>query len=363
MRRYGYQMKRVVIFGYGLAGKVFHAPLIRVTPDLEVVGILTSDPDRQLSARTDFPDALVTADIDQLWALSPDIAVIAGANESHVPLATESLQRGINVVVDKPITPDAASANVLADLAREKGLTFFPFHNRRWDSDYLTLKAVVDKGIIGVPHRFESRMQRFRLLPKGGWRDLTTPEAMGGVLYDFAPHLVDQALDLMGPVESVQAFARTLREVPSSDDDLVMILGHARGALSYLVGSLVSAIPAPRFELFGNRGAARISQIDTQEDHLKAGEIPGAGWGVEPADSCIELWTVADSGETTATTEPLLRGNWPQYYQEVSQALHYGVPPTVSVDQAIQTMRVLDAARESVISGHSVQLDPPATHA
>ena len=336
--------------------------MIRVTPDLEVVGILTSDPDRQVFAQADFPEALVTGDIDELWALSPDLAIVAGANESHVPLATESLQRGINVVVDKPITPDAQSAQVLAALARDKGLHFFPFRNRRWDSDYLTLKSIVDRGVIGTPHRFESRMQRFRLHPKGGWRDLTTVEAMGGVLYDFAPHLVDQALDLMGAVESVQAFARTLREVPSSDDDLVMILGHTSGALSYLVGSLVSAIPAPRFELFGNRGAARIAQVDTQEDHLKAGVIPGAGWGAEPADSLIELWTVADSGETTATTEPLLRGNWPQYYQEISQSLHFGVPATVTIDQAIQTMRVLDAARESVITGHSVQLTPPATH-
>jgi len=125
---------------------------------------------------------------------------------------------------------------------------------------------------------------------------------------------------------------------------------------------LVSAIPAPRFELFGNRGAARIANIDTQEDHLKAGEIPGAGWGVEPESSVIELWNVAESEVITRTVEPLLRGNWPQYYQEISQSLHFGVPPTVTVEQAIQTMRVLDAARESVITGHSVQLTPQAAH-
>ncbi len=355
-------MKRVVIFGYGLAGKVFHGPLLQVTADLEVVGILTSDPERQRSAQADFPEALVTGNIDQLWALTPDLAVVAGANVTHVQLATESLNRGISVVVDKPITPDAPSAIALAQLAADKGLLYFPFHNRRWDSDYLTLKAAVNRGVIGTLHRFESRMQRFRLTPKGDWRDLTSAEAMGGVLYDFAPHLVDQALDLMGPVESVQAFARTLREVSSSDDDLVMVLGHTSGGLSYLVGSLVSAIPAPRFELFGTRGAVRVANIDTQEDHLKVGEIPGAGWGVEPADSVIELWSVADSGDITRSVEPLLRGNWPQYYREISESLHFGVPPTVTVDQAIQTMRVLDAARESVLTGHSVALTPPAAH-
>jgi len=355
-------MKKVVIFGYGLAGKVFHGPLLKVTPDLEVVGILTSDPTRQDQAKSDFPQAHVTENIDELWALSPDLAIVAGANVTHVPIATAALERGVNVVVDKPIAPDAASAQLLADLAASKGVNVFPFHNRRWDSDYLTLTAVVASGAIGIPHRFESRMQRFRLLPKGGWRDLTESEAMGGVLYDFAPHLVDQALDLMGPVISVHAFARTLRETPSTDDDLVILLDHTSGAISYLVGSLVSAIPEPRFEIFGNRGAARIAAIDTQEDHLKAEEIPGESWGAEPAGSCVDIWISDHTGDVTMSSEPLARGAWPTYYAEISRALHGGEPPTVSIEQAIATMRVLDAARESVIERKSITLADPAGH-
>lgn len=355
-------MKKVVLFGYGLAGKVFHGPLLKVAPGLEVVGILTSDSDRQQQARTDFPDAVVTGDLDALWSLNPDLAVVAGANVTHVPLSSQALQRGINVVVDKPITPDAASAQALADLARENKAQIFPFHNRRWDSDYLSLKSVVATGAIGSPHRFESRLQRFRLLPKGGWRDLTTPEAMGGVLYDFAPHLVDQALDLMGPVVSVQAFARTLRDTPSSDDDLVLVLEHESQGLSYLVGSLVSSIPTPRFELFGNRGAIRIASIDTQEDHLKAGEIPGDEWGSEPESAVVEIWSVDAEGDTPRRTEAMARGSWTNYYSEISNCLHTGAAPTVSIDQAIQTMRVLDASRESVALGTSIQLNPPAAH-
>lgn len=355
-------MKKVVLFGYGLAGKVFHGPLLQVAPELEVVGILTSNPERQMQATADFPSALVTGDINDLWALDPDLAVVAGANVTHVPLSTEALSRGINVVVDKPITPDAESAQELADLALANNALIFPFQNRRWDSDYLSLKSIVSSGVIGNPHRFESRLQRFRLLPKGGWRDLTTPEAMGGVLYDFAPHLVDQALDLMGPVISVQAFARTLRETPSSDDDLVMVLEHASDRLSYLVGSLVSSIPAPRFELFGNRGAVRIASVDTQEDHLKAGAIPSDSWGIEPSDSLVEIWEVDATGGTPRRTQAMQRGNWPNYYAEISDCLHTGAKPTVSIDQAIQTMRVIDAGRESVASGKSVQLSPPASH-
>lgn len=355
-------MKKVVLFGYGLAGKVFHGPLLKVAPGLEVVGILTSDSERQQQARTDFPDVLVTGDLDTLWALDPDLAVVAGANITHVPLSTEALRRGINVVVDKPITPDAASAQDLADLAHANDAMIFPFQNRRWDSDYLSLVSAMSAGSIGMPHRFESRLQRFRLLPKGGWRDLTTPEAMGGVLYDFAPHLVDQALDLMGPVVSVQAFARTLRDTPSSDDDLVLVLEHQSQRISYLVGSLVSSIPAPRFELFGNRGAIRIAATDTQEDHLKAGEMPGDEWGSEPDSAVVEIWSVNDTGDTSRHTEAMARGSWTNYYSEISNCLHTGAAPTVSIDQAIQTMRVLDASRESVALGTSIQLNPPAAH-
>lgn len=355
-------MKKVVIFGYGLAGRVFHGPLLKAAPDLEVIGILTSDSERKQQALLDFPTALVSGDLDQLWALHPDLVIVAGANVTHVPLSMQALSRGINVVVDKPITPDAASAQKLAELARANNAAIFPFHNRRWDSDYATLKSVVSSGVLGEPHRFESRMQRFRLRPKGGWRDLTAPEAMGGVLYDFGPHLVDQALDLMGPVVGVQAFARTLRETPTSDDDLVLVLEHESNRLSYLVGSLVSSIPNPRFELFGTRGAARVTAVDTQEDRLKAGEIPGENWGVESESAVIEVWEVDAGGDTSYRTEHLLSGDWPRYYAEISAALHEGSRPSVSIDQAVQTMRVLDAARESVALGVAIRVNPPASH-
>ena len=355
-------MKKVVIFGYGLAGRVFHGSLIAAEPNLEVVGILTTNPERQAQAQTDFPHALITGDIQQLWSLNPDLAVVAGANVTHVPLATDALNRRINVVIDKPIAADAASVQLLAQAASNNRVHIFPFQNRRWDSDYLTLLKAVQGGTLGALHRFESRLQRFRLLSKGGWRDSSAPEDLGGVLYDFAPHVVDQAMDLMGPVTSVHAFARTVRETPVSDDDLVLILTHESGALSFLVGSLATAIPESRFELYGNRGAARIRATDTQEDRLKGGEIPGPDWGIEPESSVIELWVSNDSGDVNYHTLPSERGSWPNYYSEIAAALRGEGAPTVSIDQAIQTMRVMDAARESAASHTVVELNPPAGH-
>ena len=245
-------------------------------------------------AKSDFPHALVSNDLDALLDLNPDLVIVAGANVTHMPHSRAALSRGINVVIDKPIAANAQAVAELGELAEANGVAVLPFQNRRWDSDYLTLKAAVGSGTIGTPHRFESRMERFRLLPKGDWRELKDPEALGGVLYDFAPHLVDQALDLMGPVVSVNAHARTLREIPVSDDDLLIMLQHESGGISYLVGSLATALPGPRFTLAGTTGALRINDVDTQEKHLKLGVIPGDGWGVESDESIIEIWSSGD---------------------------------------------------------------------
>ncbi len=355
-------MKTVVICGYGLAGKIFHGQLLKSVPGFKVIGILTGNDERISQANANFPETLVTNDFEALLDLNPDLVVIAGANMTHVPQAQAALSRGINVVIDKPIAADALAVIELGELAAANGVAVLPFHNRRWDSDYLTLKAAVDSGVIGTPHRFESRLERFRLLPKGDWRELNEPEALGGVLYDFAPHVVDQALDLMGPVVSVTAHARTVREVEALDDDLILMLGHESGGISYLVGSLAIALPGPRFTLAGTRGAVRINALDTQEDHLKLGEIPGPDWGVEPSESTIEIWSSNSNGVVEYSTAQFEIGNWPEYYREVLSFLTDSGQPTVTLDQAVATMRVIDAARISAASGEVVRLEPPASH-
>ena len=312
-------------------------------------------------AHTDFPAALVTNDFVKLLDLNPDLVVIAGANVTHAPQARAALTRGINVVIDKPIAADAPTVVELGVLATANGVAVLPFQNRRWDSDYLTLKAAADSGLIGTLHRFESRLERFRLLPKGGWRELRDPEVLGGVLYDFAPHLVDQALDLMGPVIAVNAHARTVRETPVSDDDLILMLNHQSGGISYLVGSLAVALTGPRFTLAGTKGALRINALDTQEDHLKRGEIPTDDWGVEPPDSTIEIWSSDTEGQLKYSTLPFSHGDWPEYYREVLAFLTESATPTVTLDQAVATMRVMDAARVSASTGEVVRLEPPAS--
>ena len=327
-----------------------------------MIGILTGNDQRVSQAKSDFPHALVSNDLNALLDLNPDLVIVAGANVTHVPHSRAALSRGINVVIDKPIATNAPAVAQLGELAEANGVAILPFQNRRWDSDYLSLKAAVASGTIGTPHRFESRMERFRLLPKGDWRELNDPETLGGVLYDFAPHLVDQALDLMGPVVSVNAHARTVREIPLSDDDLLIMLRHESGGISYLVGSLATALPGPRFTLAGTAGALRINDVDTQEKCLKLGVIPGDVWGIESDESLVEIWSGDAAGELTHSTLPCETGNWPEYYREVLAFLTESVLPTVTLDQAVATTRVIDAARISVANGEVVHLEPPASH-
>lgn len=200
---------RVGLIGYGLAGSVFHAPLIAATEGLALDTVVTSNPERQEQARAEFPDVRVAATPDDLLARADelDLVVIASPNKTHVPLATAALKAGLPVVVDKPVAGTAAEARELAALAEERGLLLSVFQNRRWDNDFLTLRKLLAEGELGDVWRFESRFERWRPLPKGGWRESGDPAEIGGLLYDLGSHLVDQALVLFGPVVSVYAEA------------------------------------------------------------------------------------------------------------------------------------------------------------
>ena len=195
---------RVGLVGYGLAGSVFHAPLIAATEGLALDTVVTSNPERQEQARAEFPDVRPAATPDELFDAGRrlDLVVIASPNKTHVPLATAALKAGLPVVVDKPVAGTAAEARALAALAEERGLLLSVFQNRRWDNDFLTLRKLLADGELGDVWRFESRFERWRPQLKGGWRESGDPAEIGGLLYDLGSHVVDQALVLFGPAAS-----------------------------------------------------------------------------------------------------------------------------------------------------------------
>lgn len=340
------------LIGYGLAGSVFHAPLIAATEGLVLDTVVTSNPERQEQARAEFPDVRVAVSADELLARAdePDLVVIASPNKTHVPLATAALKAGLPVVVDKPVAGTAAEARELAALAEERGLLLSVFHNRRWDNDFLTLRKLLDEGELGDVWRFESRFERWRPLPKGGWRESGDPAEIGGLLYDLGSHVVDQALVLFGPARSVYAEADVRRPGAQTDDDTFIALTHASGVRSHLYVSATTAQLGPRFRVLGSKAGYVKYGLDPQEAALREGERPGgtgADWGTEPE----ELWGRVGAGESPLTgggrPERTLPGDYPAYYAAVARALTDGGPNPVTAVEAAAALDVLEAARRS----------------
>ncbi|MFJ8631703.1 Gfo/Idh/MocA family oxidoreductase [Streptomyces sp. NPDC093568] len=342
---------RVGLVGYGLAGSVFHAPLIATTEGLALDTVVTSNPERQKQALAEHPDVRVAATPDELLARASDLdlVVIASPNKTHVPLATAALEAGLPVVVDKPIAGTAAEARALAALAEERGLLLSVFQNRRWDNDFLTLRHLLAEGELGDVWRFESRFERWRPQTKGGWRESGNPAEIGGLLYDLGSHVVDQALVLFGPVTQVYAEAVVRRAGAETDDDTFLALTHANGVRSHLYASATTAQLGPRFRVLGSEAGYIKYGLDPQEAALREGLRPGAGtdWGVEPES----LWGRVGAGESPLTgggrPEPTLPGDYPAYYAAVAEALLDGGPNPVTALEAAAALDVLEAARRS----------------
>ncbi|QHC29656.1 Gfo/Idh/MocA family protein [Streptomyces sp. HF10] len=340
---------RVGLIGYGLAGSVFHAPLIAATEGLALDTVVTSDPERQRQARDAFPDVTLAATPEELLARADelDLLVIASPNKTHVPLATAALEAGLPVVVDKPVAGTAAEARALAALAEDRGLLLSVFQNRRWDNDFLTLRALLDDGALGEVRRFESRFERWRPRPKGGWRESGDPAEIGGLLYDLGSHVVDQALVLFGPAAEVYAEADVRRPGAEADDDTFIALTHASGVRSHLHVSATTPQLGPRFRVLGSEAGYVKYGLDPQEAALREGLRPSPRWGTEPE----ALYGRIGAGESPltggGTPVKTLPGDYPAYYAAVATALAGAGPNPVTALEAAAALDVLEAARRS----------------
>lgn len=336
---------RVGLVGYGTAGSAFHAPLISTTPGLRLSAIVTADPGRRRAAAQTYPGAALLDTADALWASAGDldVVVVASPNRTHAPLARAALDAGLPVVVDKPLTPTAAEGDELVRLAAQRGLLLSVYQNRRWDGDFLTARRLVDEGALGRVLRFESRFERWRPVPKGGWRESDDPADAGGLLYDLGSHLVDQALQLLGPATEVYAEVHTRRAGIQVDDDVFVALRHAGDARSHLWMSALAASPGPRLRVLGDRGAYTKHGMDVQEDALRAGRLPtDPGWG-EDDPARYGVLTV-DGKDEPVPTEP---GAYQRFYSGLVLALRDGAPPPVDPAGSVAALTVLEAARRS----------------
>ena len=329
---------RVGIAGYGLAGRYFHAPLLKAA-EFDVVGTLTTKPDRKAAAISDFPEISVVESIEELLKLNLDLLVVASANNAHASQAIAGLKAGVPVVVDKPMGRTLKETKEIIDFSRQINVPVTTYFNRKWDSDALTIKKIIKEGTLGNIFRLDSRFERFKPeLTPGSWRESQTASEGGGNLLDLQPHLVSTALDWFGPAELISSSVRSIRG--GSDDDITLVLKHKSGVDSYLSASAINGAPGPRIRVTGDRGSLIINDLDPQEPLLRSGKYPKGGQWSESTKSEAFLH-LGDK----VISYPSVDGNYSLFYIQVKQALSGGVWP-VTTDEALSVAEIIDKARE-----------------
>ncbi|VTP63208.1 Uncharacterized oxidoreductase ydgJ [Serratia rubidaea] len=306
---------RVGLVGYGYASKTFHAPLIAGTPGLELAAVVSSDAGK---VHADWPALPVVSEPQALFNdPTLDLIVIPTPNDTHYPLAQQALAAGKHVVVDKPFTVTLSQARALQQQAQQRGLLLSVFHNRRWDSDFLTLKTLLQEGSLGEVVYFESHFDRFRPQVRQRWRE--QGGAGSGIWYDLGPHLIDQALQLFGKPQTLFVDLGQLRPGSQSVDYFHALLQYGKRRV-VLHASMLTAAEGPRYIVHGTQGSYIKYGLDPQEDRLKAGDrLPQADWGYDMRDGVVTL-----SRDDVLAEQPLLTlpGNYPAYYAAIRDAIN-----------------------------------------
>jgi len=354
---------KTAVIGFGLAGRVFHAPFVSAVPGLQLSYIVQRSGDEAAKA---YPAVKILRSFDEALASDASLIVIGTPNETHFDLAKLVLEAGKHVVVDKPVASTSEEVLTLAKLAAEKGVIFAPFHNRRWDGDFLTVRALLHQHALGRLTSFVSHFDRFRPVPRANtWKESSHPA--NGMLFDLGPHLVDQALALFGPPEAITASVRTDRDNSAIEDafDITLHYPRLRATLS---ATMIAADPAPRFHLHGTSGSFRKYGVDPQEPALIAGAkvprladngkpAPGDDWLGENSARWGTLTLAPDPEKPQnlkmfeAETEP---GDYRGFYLNVRDAIRGSAALAVTPAAAYRTIRLLELARESSDAGRTL---------
>jgi len=332
---------RTAVIGFGIAGEYFHARFIIGNPAFELVGVMTSSPERAVRARALAAGVEIVTSVDEVLRLRPDLVVVASPPALHCEHAGTALDAGAAVVIDKPFAPTAGEAENIADMAEEVGLPLTVFQNRRWDRDFATIQRLLREGQVGSPHSFESRFEWWKPDLGEEWKSKTSVAGGGGILLDLGPHLVDQAVQLLGPVTEVPyARLRTVRAGGCADDDAFVELLHESGAVSRLfMGELVGAM-GPRFRLSGDGGTLTIDGLDEQEERLRQQDAMPTD-----RDFDIDSRSVEFAAGPSTRAIALDHGSYASFYEMLVEAIHGEGPVPVAPSDAIITMRLLDEVR------------------
>ncbi|HET7415703.1 MAG TPA: Gfo/Idh/MocA family oxidoreductase [Arthrobacter sp.] len=331
---------RTALIGFGLSGRVFHSPLLAADEQFSLDVIVTSDKERAADAAQRYPDAEIVSTADEVFKRADDLdlVVIGTPPQTHVELAGEAITRGLHVVVDKPFAVSSPEAGALIDRAGAAGVVLTVFQNRRWDGDFLTLSKLLDDGAFGDIYTFESHFERWSPASRTPWKEQTGIASGGGILFDLGTHVIDQALQLFGPVEDIysESARRSTTGASDADDDTFVSLLHQNGVRSRLWMSRFAGQVGPRFRLLGSEAAYTKWGLDGQEAALASGMLPDdEDYGKE------NVWGMIGRDGDTRPVEAE-RGNYPAFYAQLGRAiLNDG---NVPVDPAgpLEVLRIIE---------------------
>lgn len=338
---------RVALVGYGYAGRTFHAPLIAATPGIELAAVVSTRPAK---VHTDLPAARVFEGLDQALA-DPDIdlVVIATPDPLHVPQAHAALDANKHVVIDKPFALTLEDARSVAEHSRQANRLLSVFHNRRWDSDFLTLRSLIASGRLGEIMQFESHFDRFRPELRDRWRE--RPGA--GIFNDLGPHLIDQALLLFGMPAAVYADLGIQKYGGLADDYFHILLRYPRLRV-VLHASQLTLDNSLRMAVHGTSGSFIKRGMDPQEQQLKAGGNPSCPeFGVDREPGTLFEVAECEQGGMPVASIP---GDYRQFYAAIRDAIAMGGPGPVPVEEALNVMQVMAAAKQSHRGRHEVSI-------
>ena len=341
---------RTGLIGYGLAGRIFHLPFL-LAAGMEIRAVATS---RAAEIERDLPGADCESDPIRLIDRDDlDLVVIATPNASHFPLAKAALEAGKHVVVDKPFTLNTREADDLIAVAEKCNRLLTVFHNRRWDSDFLTLGSCLGRGDLGEVVSYQCRYDRYRPEVRDRWRE--HPEPGSGLLFDLGSHLIDQALVLFGRPDWLIADIFMQRPGAETDDGFHLLMGKGRLRIVLAAGSLVAA-PEPRFVVHGSRGSFLKSGSDVQEQQLRDGAMPDhAGFGEEPPEQQAHL-TIMQDGVPQTRTVPSCPGRYVDFYRDVRDAIEAKAALPVTAREARDVINIIELAFRSHHEGRRIEL-------
>ncbi|MBC7724733.1 MAG: Gfo/Idh/MocA family oxidoreductase [Burkholderiaceae bacterium] len=340
---------RTGIVGFGLSGRVFHGPFVAADPAFSLDVIATADPGRAAEARERHPGARIVATPSELIAGGDlDLVILASPAHVHLEQGLAAFAAGLAVVIDKPFAASSAEGELLISASERAGRPLIVFQNRRWDSDFLTVRRLLGTGALGTVHRFESTFERFSPAVRDRWQDTTTTSQGAGIVFDLGSHLIDQALQLFGPATVVHSETSVLRIGGVSDDEAFISLLHDGGLRSHLTLSRMAAQSGPRFRVLGSAAAYSVSGVDGQEPALKAGARPDDdGYGVEPATA----WGTLGDGVGAPVPVESERGDYGAFYRGVAATLLEGAPSPVDPADALAVLRIIERVH-GIASAH-----------